>query len=208
MILSSGNVKESRRVFLIAPPRFGTTILLDCLRKHSKVECYDESNKNFPTSPEVESHIDNGMFVAQKFPSDVFSFKGLYKRFPYAKYIIVTRDLESIKQSYSDFIRNRDINGIGVRGVGIDPEKIHKKFMCMIKEYSNSSNCLFVRNEKIKEDGNRLIKIIFNFLGLEYEDTVKDFVSRNVKDNPPFNIEGNAKSFANGRVDPKHRSYR
>ncbi|RLF61200.1 MAG: hypothetical protein DRN25_00865 [Thermoplasmata archaeon] len=183
-------------VFIMGMPRSGTTIVAEVLGQHSKVVALIEKAEHYPISPFVEEKLKEGKVVVQKMPQRCLRLVEHLRQFPNAKFILMTRNLMDIIRSYKAYPNPAALQVEGI----YDPREIWCAYINSILPYLDHPRCLHVRLEDFILRKMETLKRIFNFLDLELEPQVVEFVKKYVKNEPLKDYPLTASSFQRFKV--------
>lgn len=193
------------RVYIIGMPRTGTTIVGELLQQHSNVVFISEKPEHWLDSLYVKEKLEEGKVVVQKFPQMCLTLPILLERFPDAKFILLTRNLKDIVESFKNYYERFPDNpyALAVEGMN-DPKEIWNAYMDSIKPYTDKPRCMVVGFEDFILKRDRTIREIFQFLGLGLEPKVEEFARKYIKNEPVKDYPLKADSFSKGLKVKKH----
>jgi hypothetical protein len=196
---------DPQRIFIMGMPRTGTSVMGELLKQHPKIIYFHEDPKNYPTSRKVEGLLRKGCYIAQKFPQKCMELESLYKEFPTASYILMTRDILATTRSYRAYPKSEGDGkyprALAVEGV-IDPYDIHWKYRAVVYTFTRRyrSNVMKIKLEDLIRHTSVQTLKIFNLIGLKVTSSVSDFMKYIRDEQVPDYPEQHAKSFVEKKI--------
>ena len=119
-------------------------------------------------------------YFLDKSPPYVYIYPKLVEMYPYAKYIILTRNPAAVLSSYANTFEITDYNIMNRYEAVMQYEYSHNhmtqgfEYLCQALEHSNS-NKFIVRYEELVEDPEAVINKICHYLGVTFESAMINY---------------------------------